>query len=112
VSKKRKRPAGGGGALVLEITRKSPNRHIRRPGTIQALIYESMKELKRAEVSKLVDVVMASKDFRTRQANPSAQIKWYIWKFKNAGLFRQIPDRRYKSRAEVLPISGVKVLSG
>ncbi len=99
VVKRRRKAApperGKAGALVYEITRKSPSAHIKRPGTIQAIIYQSLKDLKRAEVSKIVDVVLAHENFQTRQAEPAQQIKWYLWKFKNVGLVREIPDRRH-----------------
>jgi hypothetical protein len=101
-AKRRKKTAErgeGGKALIYEITRKSPAAHIKRPGTIQAIIYQSLKQLKRAEVSKIVDVVIAHENFQTKQEDSTQQIRWYLWKFKQVGLVREIPDRRHRANA-------------
>ena len=80
---------------VYEITRKSPGKL--RKGSIRALIYEVLKREKRAEEDKIAQLVMKDKNFRTRQADPAQQIKWYLrWGFQKEGLVRRVPDRRWR----------------
>jgi len=85
-------------AYYYELTRKSPGPL--RPGSIKAIIYEVMKQLKKAHPGRVIDEVLKHKDFRTRQQKPESQVEWYLWDFANRGLLRRLPDRRYRSLRE------------
>lgn len=85
-------------AYYYEVTRKAPG--ALRPGSIKAITYEVMRKLKRAGEARIIDEVLAHKDFRTRQEDPEDQVKWYLWDFTNRGLVRRLPSRRYQSPRE------------
>jgi hypothetical protein len=85
------------GALIYEITGRKPGGRL-KPLEIKTLIWEAMQELKRAEVTKVVDIVRAKPGFRTRQTRQDQQIKWYLWKLAQEGVLRLREDRRYKVR--------------
>ena len=83
-------------SYYYELTRRSPGSL--RPGSTKAIIYEVMKHLRKAGPDRIVDEVLAHKDFRTRQQRPEAQIEWYLWDFEKRGLLLRHPDRRYYRR--------------
>lgn len=82
-----------------EVTRKNPGKL--RPGSIKAIAYDVMRNLRRAGEARVVDEVLAHKDFRTRQEDPATQVRWYLnWDFVQRGLVRRIESRRYRSRSD------------
>ena len=85
-------------AYYYQLTRKSPG-PLRR-GSIKAIIYEVMQRLKKSHPARVIDEVLAHKEFRTRQQKPETQVEWYLWDFANRGLLRRLPDRRYHSPRE------------
>jgi hypothetical protein len=82
-------------SYYYELTRRSPGPL--RQGSTKAIIYEVMKRLKKASPGRVVDEVLAHKDFRTRQQRPEQQIEWYLWDFEKRGLLLRHPNRRYQS---------------
>ena len=82
-------------AYYYEMTRKQPGPL--RPGSIKAITYEVMQKLKRAGEIRIIDEVLAHRDFKTRQSDPEDQVKWYLWDFSNRGLLKRLPSRRYVS---------------
>jgi len=81
-------------ALIYELTRRSPGSL--REGSLKAMIYGALKDLRRAELDKISAIVMRQDGFRTRQAKPEQQIKWYLWNFEKQGIVRRRPERRWR----------------
>lgn len=83
--------------MVWELTDKSPGEL--RPHSIKALVIETLRELRVADETQLVYRVIHHKDFRTRQADPARQVRWYLWHLRKQRLLRALPDRRWRPRS-------------
>ena len=88
-------------AKVYEITRKKPKFSWKKL-TIRHAVYEALKELKRADVPKIIGSVLAS-GIETKQANRDKQIRYTLWEFCRDGIAREREDRRWRPRADVPP---------
>jgi hypothetical protein len=65
--------------------------------TIRRAVYDALKKLKRADVPKIVDAVLAQHpDLPTKQKDQGKQIQFTLWQFTREGLARERPDRRWR----------------
>lgn len=71
--------------------------------TIRTAVYAAIKDLKRADVPKIIGAVLAS-GVSTKQKDRDKQIRFTLWQFCKEGYVKEREDRRWKPRAEVLEV--------
>lgn len=86
---------------VYEITKKKPSFSWQRL-TIRHAVYTAMRELKRADVPKVIGAVLAQGGNHTKQKDQDKQIKFTLWQFAREGIVKERPDRRWQPRRDVL----------
>lgn len=74
--------------------------------TIRHAVYEALKELKRADIPKIIGAVIAQDGLNTKQKARDKQIRFTLWQFARDGLVREYKDRRYRPKPKVLEALG------
>jgi uncharacterized protein (UPF0297 family) len=71
--------------------------------TIRQAVFEALKELKCADVPKIIGTVLKKHpDYHTKQRDPDKQIRFTLWQFTREGIAREQPDRRWRPQANVV----------
>jgi len=82
---------------VYEFTGRKPTRGWNNKVTIRHAVYEALKELKRADVPKIVGTVLQNhRAYQTKQRKRDKQIRFTLWQFCREGIARERPDRRWR----------------
>jgi hypothetical protein len=81
--------------MYYEVTRRRPTPTPRK-GSVRALIWEALCDLKRADLAKITAVVTNNEHFRTIQERSSQPIYLHLYHFVREGVVKQMPDRRYR----------------
>jgi uncharacterized protein (UPF0297 family) len=90
---------------VYEFTGRAPKLGWNNKVTIRHAVYQALKELKRADVPKIVGTVLQNHPaYETKQNDRDKQIRFTLWQFCREGIARERPDRRWRPQADVLEV--------
>lgn len=102
-------------AKVYQLTKKAPSFSWHKV-TIKRLIYEAMQELKRADIPKIVDAVIARGEVHHTKLTPTAelehQIRSYLCHFANEGVVKRMEDRRHRPSRRLSEAADIKSHTG
>jgi uncharacterized protein (UPF0297 family) len=73
--------------------------------TIRHAVFEALKELKCADVPKIIGTVLKKHPaYRTKQEDQDKQIRFTLWQFTREGIAKEQPDRRWQPRKDVIAV--------
>jgi hypothetical protein len=78
--------------------------HKRNRITIRQAVYEALRQLKRADLPKIVGTVLENHPYYTKQRDRDKQIQFNLWQFTREGIARERPDRRWRPKPSVLKL--------